>query len=180
MANKRTVLAAVVTLCFLLGLAQSVEAQVLNASIPQDDRGVQQAAGNLDDTELSQGIRQVGWPSVSLPKITMPKITMPKITMPKITMPKFPPLWPTGKEDEPSALLAPVASGFAKVSAGTKKAWEGTKEIFSVTKADSATSSAIPAAQPEPSFWQRLVGKPPEPKGPETIGEFMSQKRLNP
>lgn len=181
MAKTQAILALVVSWCLAAASTQLVCAQIINASIPQSDGGVKQATGDFDDAELAGGIEQTGWPSIGWPKVTLPTITMPKITMPKLTMPKLPPLWPSQSNGQSPALLAPFAAGFSKVSAGTKKAWEGTKELFSVAGGNSATKSSVSqATQPRPSFWERLVGRPQEPQVPQTVGEFMSQKRLDP
>lgn len=100
-------------------------------------------------------------------------LKMPTITMPKITMPKM-----------PADPLAPIKTSARKVGDGTKKAWEGTKEIFTF----GGSKSAEPAGPAErvaskgesPSLWSRMFGeKQAEPaEGPATVGEWMSQSRV--
>ena len=96
-------------------------------------------------------------------------LAMPKITMPKIEMPKM-----------PADPFAPIKSSARKVSDGGKKAWEGTKEIFTLggSKGDQPAARVASAGE-APSMWQRMFGaKPKEPEGPQTITEWMSQKRV--
>lgn len=106
-----------------------------------------------DQQQASAG----GWGWIPMPKISMPKIEMPKMA---------------------DSALAPIKSSAQKVSSGAKKAWQGTKELFSFARGGSAEKPAPRVASREqPSFWQRLVGGPPEPEGPETIGDFISAER---
>ena len=103
-------------------------------------------------------VEQTGWPSLPLPKITMPRLTMPKVSMPDM-----------------GTVTKPVKASFGKISSGTKKAWEGTKEIF--------TFGGHKEPQPAESnqgFWKRLFSSEPEqPSGPQTVGEWMAQPRLD-
>jgi hypothetical protein len=103
-------------------------------------------------------VKQTAWPSIPLPKISMPKISMPDM----------------------SVVTGPVKSGYSKVTTGTKKAWEGTKEIFTFGDGESASQTAA-GSQPREGFWSRMFSKEPEkPSGPQTVGEWMSQPRLDP
>ncbi len=149
--------------CITTESVQTSWGQILAAGTESTGAGVQQAGGAADDLGA---IEQTSWPSVLLPKITLPKITFPEITMPR--------LWPSTEDDRP-ALLAPFVVGATKVSQGMKKAWEGTKDIFSAGSGN-GTSPA------KPSFWQRLISRAPADydDGPQTVGEFMSQKRPMP
>ena len=151
------------TICVvvLASLASAACAQVFNAPAPQPKAPVQQAAVPAGAAPAG-AVEQTGWDGVPLPKVTLPKITMPKITMPNM-----------------ESITGPVKSGFSKVSAGTKKAWEGTKEMLSFGQ-NKAPAAAGASAQKKPSLWQRLVARNPEPQVPQTVGEFMSQPRLDP
>lgn len=151
-------------LCLGLFVAEvaTTQAQILQAQSSQPTGSVQQAGGDVLVDESA--VKHVGWPKVTMPKIAMPKITMPKVTMPNM-----------------STLFSPVSSGFKKVSAGAKKAWEGTKEMFSFGNANSPPKTIEPSAtQPKQSLWKKLTTRSPEPAGPQTVGEWMSQPRLNP
>ncbi len=151
-----------VFVAIIFGQTTIVGAQVFDPPTAQSNGGVQQAGGPAG-TPQSGAVEQTGW-GVPMPKITMPKITMPKITMPSM-----------------DAVTGPIKSGFSKVSSGTKKALEGTKEMFSFGK-NKTTSTTRPVANPQnrPSFWHRLLVRNPEPQVPRTVGEFMSQSRLDP
>ena len=150
---------------------QITEAQILNASVPTSSEGVQTAAGNPNTVEEQGGFLPVSWPSVSLPQVSMPKMTMPKIPMPT---------WPTNADGSAVSPFAPITAGASKISAGTRKAWEGAKEMFGFSSSfDSDGRATQLAAYPsEPSFWQRMTGREPEPTGPRTIAEFMAQPRV--
>jgi len=151
-----------------LGFAQIIDAPSGNA--------VTQATGDFSDAELADGVEQVAWPNIAWPKVTLPKLTMPTIMLPKL-----PPLWPSSAEGDSPALLSPFVAGYAKVSTGFKKAWEGTLDLFSVfQKRETSAPAARSASKPRSSFWQRLTTRKQESKVPQTVGEFMSQPRLNP
>jgi hypothetical protein len=115
------------------------------------------ATSNVDAAESATGASPWGW-------IKMPKVTMPKVTMPKM----------------PADPLAPVKSSARKVSDGAKKAWEGTKEIFTFggDKKTAATSTGVPSHNEEPSFWSKMFGGAEEPQPPQTVADFMAQKRV--
>ncbi len=169
MAISRSCVAVALGLLVAAGQVAVVDAQVIDA-LSTTGEGVQTAAGSAETEEEQGGFLPVSWPSVSLPKISMPKITMPKISMPK---------WPTNADGSAISPLAPITAGTSKVSAGTKKAWEGAKEMLSFGSKEEATHSTLSAASSdEPSFWQRMTGRQPEPEGPQTVAEFMAQPRV--
>ena len=145
----------------VLAQAITAEAQVFNAPNPQPNAAVQPAGGAA--APQAGAVEQTGW------GIPMPKITMPKITMPKVTMPSM------------GAVTGPFKSGFGKIKDGSKKAMEGAKEMLSFGKPKTTTTTYNRAAEPKkPSIWQKLIAKPAEPQVPQTVGEFMSQPRLDP
>ena len=145
-------------------------ARSINSSLPTSIEGVQTAAGNAESGEEQGGILPVSWPSVSLPKITMPRVTMPKVTMPK---------WPTNADGSAVSPFAPITAGASKISAGTQKVWEGTKEMLGFGSKSEGAQPAVSAASPsEPSLWQRMIDRKPEPDGPQTVAEWMAQPRV--
>lgn len=172
MAISRKCVAVAVSLLVAAGQAvvvdvQITEAQILNASVPTSNEGVQTAAGNAKTGEEQGGFLPVSWPSVSLPKVPMPKMAMPKIPMPT---------WPTNADGSAVSAFTPITVGASKISAGTQKVWQGTKEMFGF---GGKSEAARPAAySSEPSFWQRMTGREPEPSGPRTVAEFMAQPRV--
>jgi hypothetical protein len=154
-----------VGLLVVLGQSVGVDAQVINASTPTSDEGVQTAVGSTETGEEKDGFLPVSWPSISLPQITMPKISMPK--------------WPTNADGTSASPMAPISAGASKVSAGSRKAWQGAKEMFSfASREETPKSSTAVKTSDKPSFWQRIIGKKPEPEGPQTVAEFMAQPRI--
>jgi hypothetical protein len=94
----------------------------------------------------------------------------PSLTMPKLSFPKM-----------PSDPLAPVKTSARKVGDGAKKAWEGTKEIFTLggSKKNEQSAARVATAGEAPSVWDRMFGGGEEEhQGPETVGEWMSQPRV--
>jgi hypothetical protein len=83
----------------------------------------------------------------------------------------------------PADPLAPFRTSAKKVSEGAKKAWEGTKELFTIGGGKKAEEPAARVASnaEAPSTMQRLFGGKEEPvdDGPRTIGEWMSQPRVD-
>jgi hypothetical protein len=157
----------VVSLGLLVALNQTVvvDAQVFNASLPTTDGGVQTAEVSEQPGEEKSGFLPVSWPSVSLPKVSMPKIKMPK--------------WPTNTDGSAVSPFTPISAGASKLSAGTRKAWAGTMGFFSFDKDEEAQlPSAASSSSTEPSFWERMTGKTPQPEGPQTVAEFMTQPRV--
>lgn len=163
---------AIVTCLVFAAQATVVAAQVGNSPLPSSTDGVQPAVGNAEAGAEDAGILPASWPTIPMPTITMPKLSMPKVSWPK---------WPTNADGIAVSPFAPISAGASKVSAGTKKAWEGTKEIFGFGTHEEMTQPHPPtAAQQQPSFWQRLTRQEPQPTGPQTVAEWMSQPRLNP
>lgn len=165
MKTLPTCAAFAASLSIAAGLAAVANAQIINAPMPTAKEGVQHAAGNMTPAEEKSGFLPVSWPSVPMPRISMPRIWMPK--------------WPTNADGTPVSPFAPITSGARKISEGTQKAWSGTKEMFGYgDSSDSAPPTLSAPTQPKPSFWQRMTGKKPEPDGPQTVAEWMSQPRV--
>ena len=155
MTIVRHVFLSSLTLTFLLVACQSGAAQVLTGSSSKSG-----APGGAPQMHQDSAVKQTAWPSIPLPKITMPKISMPDM----------------------SAITAPIKSGYSKVATGTKNAWEGTKEMFTFGKGDSAAQPAArTSSQQKQGFWGKMFSsEPAKPDGPQTVGEWMSQPRLDP
>lgn len=151
MSTSRLLVCFLTLLLFSDFCVSVTEAQIIPA---QPTVGtVQQAVAGAESAEAKEDVKWVSWPKVTMPKVTMPKLRVPDM----------------GK------LFSPVSSGFEKVTAGSKKAWEGTKEMFSFASKDEVPSKPY---EPRQSLWQKLTTKNSEPTGPQTVGEFMSQPRL--
>ncbi len=172
MSRPRIHFSLISSLCLAMGMTANLQAQILNSAQPATDEGVQQAAESPSGKAKKSSILPASWSGIAMPKITMPKVSMPKIAFPK---------WPTDDQGKALSPLAPISAGAEKISSGTKQAWAGTKELFSFgSKKDDTQTSIASAQQTKPSFWQRMLAPAPEPDGPQTVGEWMSQPRLDP
>lgn len=134
-----------------------------------------QTAGTATASDITPTAEEKPAASTSpLGWIKMPTVTMPKLTMPKITMPKM-----------PADPMAPFRTSAKKVGDGAKRAWEGTKELFTFGGAKEAEEPAARVASngEAPTTMQRLFGggakEEPVDEGPRTIGEWMSQPRVD-
>jgi hypothetical protein len=142
-----------VAIIFSLVLCVAASAQIFNGSPAEG------ASSGVTQVHKDPAVQQTAWPSIPLPKISMPKVSMPDM----------------------SVITKPVKAGFSKVTSGTKKAWEGTKEIFTFGKGNSTEPAGPNNSQPKQSMWGRMFSSEPEQRdGPQTVGEWMSQPRLDP
>ncbi len=108
--------------------------------------------GGTPQMHHDSAVKQATWPGIPMPKVTMPDM---------------------------SPVTAPFKSGYNKVAAGTKSVWDGTKEMFSFGKGSNVQHAQ--KSRQQPSFWKRLTSpEPAKPDGPQTVGEWMSQPRLDP
>ncbi len=163
MAIARFRLGFVVGLALFTHGAMSLHAQVLS---PDTVAAESTAVSSETAAENEGGF----WSGVKMPKITMPKVSMPKISMPS---------WPKNEDGIAKSPFSPISSGMSKISSGTKKAWQGTKEIFTFGGDEKNQQVTRRAESDRVSVWDRLRGKPPEPDGPQTVAEWMSQPRVN-
>ncbi len=157
MTIARCVFHSSLALIVSLALCQAGKAQIFNGD-PQDAKE-QPTVGGTPQMHQDAEVKQTAWPSIPLPKITMPSISMPDM----------------------SVITTPVKSGYYKMADGTRKAWEGTKEMFTFGKNEAPTRTAARTnTQSEPGIWERLT-TPSTPKkdGPQTVGEWMAQPRLD-
>jgi hypothetical protein len=153
MTTVRYIYHGSLALVFTLVLCLTSSAQILNGSA---DKGTSSGSTQL---HKDSAVQPTAWPSIPLPKISMPKVSMPDM----------------------SVITNPVKAGFGKVTSGTKKAWEGTKEIFTFGKGNSGQSASGNNTQSKQSVWGRMFSSEPEQQdGPQTVGEWMSQPRLDP
>ncbi|MEM9354296.1 MAG: hypothetical protein AAGA92_14915 [Planctomycetota bacterium] len=171
--RPRTVSAGVLwagaIVCSMAGLT-SATGQVLSSSgdaapeaeqtMPSSD-AVEKAVAK---EEKRGGLIKVSWPSIPAPKITFPEFKPPKISFP----------W---SGEDGASFFAPIEAGARKIGEGTKQAWNGFKGIVSPGP---KTKSPQARSRPKEPFWQRLFTPKQEPRGPQTVGEWMSQPRLKP
>ncbi len=154
--------------CSLVGI--TAQGQVLD-STGNDARQAQATLPSADEVEKAVaeeekrgGLIKVSWPSIPAPKITLPEFNPPKISFP----------W-SGEEGQ--SFFAPIEAGAKKIGEGTKQAWNGFKGLVSPSSRPQASRAQ---SKPKEPFWQRLFTPKKEPKGPQTVGEWMSQPRLDP
>ena len=157
---------------FMSLLGPTGHAQIIPA--PQPTSATAPAAAHPNGVQLAGGQANVAKPAdeeSDWPKLSMPKLSMPEIKVPKLKMPSM------------SKVLSPVSIGYQKVSAGTKKAWEGTKEMLtfggSQEKVKTASTGGNSSVSRQ-SLWKKLTTRNQEPVGPQTVGEWMHQPRLQP
>jgi len=127
----------------------------------------------------------VRWPEIHIPEFHMPAITIPRPQLPR-------PTWWFGKSDvdearnawvetspeaeRPSPLQA-VTNGVRQVGESTRSAWRKTVDVF--TPNGDAKPPRVAGRETQPPFWSRMFS-PEQPKGPETVPEWMAQERLKP
>jgi len=156
MSFVRNILVSMLVLSLLWNLSSIVSAQILNSKPTEANSGDLSLSDYEQELKNDQDVNQTSWLAIPLPKITMPRMAFPDI----------------------SPVTAPAKSGWQKVTTGTRRAWEGTKEIF--TSGSENSTSPSPQNR-EPSFWSRMFSTTPkEPDVPQTVGEWMSQPRLDP
>lgn len=174
MAISRTSWIVVASLSVIFCCAVCVEAQVLSpeAVAETPTYPLPASAAEASDAAPAEEGRSF-WPKMSMPKVTMPKLSMPS--------------WPKNEDGISKSPFTPisegVSSGMKAISNGTKKAWQGTKNMFSFGGEEKSVVQATPVATSSTerrSLWDRLKGEEPEPDGPQTVAEWMSQPRLNP
>lgn len=114
--------------------------------------------------------------------------SMFKLSWPKVEMPKF--SWKPGVGSEggasnlPTAQGNPISRALDKVAASSKNASEKVRGAWgsAMSKIPSfggGETTTQTAQSDKPGFWSRLLTPPPaEPKGSETMSEFIAQKRV--
>lgn len=182
MTFSRTNLMLVATVSVLMCCAESARSQVLSpdavagsAEITYDEAAISYDETATTGSEATTTDEKDGfWSKLSMPKLSMPKVSMPKLSMPS---------WPKNEDGIAKSPFTPisqgVSSGMQAISTGTSKAWQGTKNMFTFG-GDEAKTKATPVATsstPRRSLWDRIKGEEPEPDGPQTVAEWMSQPR---
>jgi hypothetical protein len=128
--------------------------------------------------------KKVSWPSLHMP--SMPKALSSKSTTaakPEANKNKWVDKAPVVPKTSP---MQSVKKGASSVATGTKSAWN--KTVAAVTPGSSAKKATKPAPAPQvasratsPSVWKKMFGaKEPEMQQPQTVPQWMAQKRLDP
>ena len=117
------------------------------------------------------------WPT-PLGELQVPKPAMPRLRLPSL---RIKPLWGRNEDTEVNtgdslwtSSTEVVAGGVRKVADGTRQAWQGAKQMFTGRQ----QSNPPQRTAERTSAWQRVFGPSSENQQPETIGEFMKQKRI--
>jgi hypothetical protein len=144
---------------------------------PQSPENAADAPAN-ENWMLSSPKRKIGWPQLTKPQ--MPKTGLfAQKAEPDATRNSW--LEKTPAEPKPSP-LKPLADGAQKVSRSTKAAWHKTVDAFTPGEPappTPSTSSRIAKRDGQPTFWQRVFGQQEELQQPQTVPEWMSQKRVD-
>lgn len=125
---------------------------------------------------LKSSKSKVSWPHLKKPSNPFAKNETPADAAKNSWVEKQ----PTPPKPSP---FKPVTDGAHKVAQGTKKAWH--KTVDALTPGDSEPAPHSPRSHvakhdAEPSFWQKMFGSKEEVKQPETVPQWMAQKRLEP
>jgi hypothetical protein len=122
---------------------------------------------------------KVSWPRLAMPG-TSQSDELAQKTSPEATRNSW--VEPTPVPTKPSP-LKPLTDGAQKVSSGTKAAWQKTVDALTPGPATTPTpsnSSRIAKRAPEPSVWKRMFGAKQELQQPQTVPEWMAQRRVEP
>jgi hypothetical protein len=131
--------------------------------------------------------------SSPLAKVSWPRLHMPEL--PRPALPTTP--WPTKSEANPdrNAWAEPdttpvnptpmeaMSNGARRVGQRTRAAWQRT--VDAMTPGDeppsSDPSSRVAGRDDRVPVWQKMFGSSePPPQGPQTVGEFIAQERIDP
>jgi hypothetical protein len=121
--------------------------------------------------------KKVSWPTLHMPKALSSK------SAPEANKNKWVDKAPVKPKTSP---MQSVKKGANSVAAGTKSAWH--KTVAAVTPGSSTKTAAKPAPAPHvasretsPPLWKKMFGaKEPTMQQPQTVPQWMAQKRLDP
>jgi hypothetical protein len=125
--------------------------------------------------------KKVSWPTLHMPKALSSKPA--EATKPEASKNKWVDKTPVTPKASP---MQSVKKGASSVAAGTKSAWH--KTVAAVTPGPAAKKTAKPEPSPRvaaretsPPLWKKMFGaKEPAMQQPQTVPQWMAQKRLDP
>lgn len=125
--------------------------------------------------------KKVSWPKLHMPELSKPRLPSALSSAKKPTEPSLN-SWAQPPAPPKPGPLQSMKNGANRVTAGTKSAWH--KTVAAVTPGDNSkkeTSARVAKRDTQPSLWQRMMGaKQPELQPPQTVPQWMAQKRLDP
>jgi hypothetical protein len=126
--------------------------------------------------------KKVSWPKLHMPELSKPHVPGAVASAKKPTTEPSHNSWAQAPAAPKPGPLQSVKDGANRVTAGTKSAWH--KTVAAVTPGDKSkkeTSARVAKRDPQPSLWKRMMGpKQPEVQPPQTVPQWMAQKRLDP
>ena len=120
-------------------------------------------------------------------KVSWPKVTWPKSLSSKSAAPQGETKnkWVEKAATPTTSPMQSVKNGAHSVATTTKSAWN--KTVAAVTPSSSSKKTTVKpdpkltARQTSPPFWKKMMGaKEPELQQPQTVPQWMAQKRLDP
>lgn len=149
------------------------------AQSPQTTGGAADGAAK-ESWMFNSSKRKISWPRLTKPEAPKTGLLAQK-TEPDATRNS----WVEKTPPEPKASpLQPLKNGAQKVAKSSKAAWSKTVDAFTPGEPAPASqqrpnSSRIAKNEPQPRFWQRLLGKEEDVKQPQTVPEWMAQERVD-
>lgn len=143
---------------------------------PTATPGSTSSAAKDENWMLKSSKSKVSWPHLTKPSNPLAKKETPANAAKNSWAEKQP------TPPKPS-LMKPVTDGAHKVAQGTKNVWHKTVNALTPGKSEPSPhspSSHVAKHDAEPSFWQKMFGSKEEVKQPETVPQWMAQKRLEP
>ena len=139
-----------------------------------------------DDSQwmLNTPKKKVSWPKLHMPELPKAKTSnSTAAAKPEVKKNKWAEQEPVKPKTSP---MQSVKNGANSVASGTKSAWN--KTVAAVTPGDKAKKTAKPAPAPHvasratsPPLWKKMFGaKEPEMQQPQTVPDWLAQKRLDP
>jgi hypothetical protein len=127
--------------------------------------------------------KKVSWPKLHMPEMPKALSSKPAATTKEASKNKWVDKTPVTPKASP---IQSVKKGASSVAAGTKSAWH--KTVAAVTPGAAAKKPAKPEPSPRvaaretsPPLWKKMFGaKEPAIQQPQTVPQWMAQKRLDP
>jgi hypothetical protein len=126
--------------------------------------------------------KKVSWPKLHMPEL--PKALSSKSAATAKTEPKKNPWVEKAPAPPKTSPMQSVKNGAHNVATGTKSAWH--KTVAAVTPSEKKTAKPAPAPQvasreTSPPFWKKMFGaKEPQIQQPQSVPQWMAQKRFDP